>query len=136
MNCTKTRYDRKILCAGAMTHYLDIYKHEAATTDFGSLQANPTKTKITSMFGYFEAVKPSLRFDGVVIDDKTTHLFYIAFDQTIYELDVNKLFCLKYNPARNRIFKLSNIENYGERDQWLMLSLEEQGFADKEATEA
>jgi hypothetical protein len=135
MKCTKTRYDREILCAGAMTDYMTIKSSTAGTTDFGDVQAEPTLATIRSYFGYLETVRPSIRFDGVSIDRTSTHYWYIPYEQDIYELDVNSLFVTKEG-TKERIFKLNEIENYDEQDRWLALHLEAKGFSENTATEA
>jgi hypothetical protein len=135
MDCTKTRYNRKILCAGAMTDYMTIKKSEQGTTDLDDIQAEPTLTIIRSYFGYLEAVRPSIRFDGVSIDRTSTHYWYIPYEQDIYELDVNSLFVTREG-TKERIFKLNEIENYDEQDRWLALHLEAKGFSENGATEA
>ena len=135
MDCTKTRYDRKILCAGAMTDYMTIKKSEQGTTDFGDSQADPIMTIIRSYFGYLEVVRPSIRFDGISIDKTSTHYWYIPFEQDVYELDVNSLFVTREG-AKERIFKLNEIENYDEQDRWLALHLEAKGFSENTTTGA
>ena len=135
MKCTKTRYDRKILCAGAMVDYMSIVRSESGTTDFDNIQAEPTMTVIRSYFGYLEVVRPSIKFNGVSIDRNATHLWYIPFEHDVYELDINSLFVTKEG-TKERIFKLNEIENYDEQDRWLALHLEDKGFSENTTTEA
>lgn len=135
MNCTKTMFDRKILCAGGMTHYGVIVNHEASTTGIGDLQATPVQAVVRGYLGLLEKIRDTVRFAGVSIDRSSTHVFYIPFDLDVYELDVNKLFVL-VKGRKERRFKLNKIGDYGEQEKWLVLSLEEKGFSENSANEA
>lgn len=134
--CVKTIFDRKILCVGTMTDYIMIKKREQVgiNPDPNSTQASEIFTDIQDYMGYLEAVKPTTRFDGVYIDNTVTHIVYIPFDQTTFELDKNSLFA-ELERTRNRLFKMQKCMNYGEQDEYLALFLSETGFVDVEAAE-
>ncbi len=132
--CTKTIFDRKVLCAGTMTDYVTIQRREITGTTPNNPVGSETLTNVVDYFGYLEAIKPTQRFNGINISGNTTHLVYIPFDQSTYELDVNTLFVLD-SKTRPRLYKLLSIENYGEQDEYLILYCKENGFADIEANE-
>lgn len=134
--CTKTMFDRIILCSGTMTDYMSIKKREQQGTspDPDDTSATEKFTTVENYMGYIEAIKPTARYDGVHIDSTITHIAYIPFDQTTYELDLNTLF-VDLERQRNRFFKLKRIMNYGEQDEYLALSLTETGFTDLQAAE-
>ena len=134
--CVKTIFDRKILCAGTMTDYMTIKKREQQGTgpDSNDISSKAVFTDILNQMGYLEAIRPTTRFDGVYIDRATTHIAYVSFDQTVYELDVNSLF-IDLERNRNRLFKMQKIMNYGEQDEYLAISLSETGFTDLQAAE-
>jgi hypothetical protein len=134
--CVKTIFDRKILCVGTMTDYMTIKKREQVGIgpDQNDTSATEGFTDVIAYMGYMEAVKPTARFDGVYIDSATTHVGYIPFDQTTYELDNNSLF-VELERSRNRLFKMQRIMNFGEQDEYLALFLTETGFIDLQAAE-
>lgn len=132
--CVKTIFDRVILCAGTMTDYITIKKREIQGTTVNDNQAEESFTDIENFMGYIEAKKPTVRFDGINILNEITHVAYSPFDQTVYELDVNTLF-IQVERNRNRIFKLLQIMNYGEQDEYLAYYLKETGFSDIKANE-
>jgi hypothetical protein len=75
-------------------------------------------------------VKPVSRFDGVNIIQGATHVCYMKFDETVFELDINSLW-VEIEFHKNRRFKLLSIENYLEFDKYLALWLQETGFVKK-----
>jgi hypothetical protein len=105
---------------------------QGITGDPNDNQSSVSFTAIANYLGYLEAVKPTARFDGVYIDNTTTHVYYTPFDQTTYELDKNSLF-VEIERTRNRLFKMQRIMNYGEQDEYLAIFMQETGFADIEA---
>lgn len=137
--CIKTQFDRVILCAGTMTDWIEIVKRELQTTEPGYNGDKQLFTSVVNYPGRLEAVKYVPRFDGVNVMDmgsrSFTHVIYIPFDQTVYELDLNTLY-VKLTRTRDRLFKLTGgIKDVDEQEQWLELALMETGFSDLEATE-
>ena len=130
--CVRTVFERKILCAGTMTDYIVILRREIQGTTVNSEQADELFTEVENYNGHLEAVRPTQRFDGINISTETTHIIYIPFDQSTYELDINTLFA-DVERTRDRRFKLLKIQNYGEDDNYLALYCKEQGFNDIEA---
>lgn len=130
--CTKTIFDRVILCAGAMTDYFMIKSRALQGTTANNTQLSGQFATIINMLGYLEAKKPTQRFDGVNIGAEVTHLGYLPFDQTVYELDKNTCF-VEIERNKNRYFKLLSIMNYGEQDEYILFYLKETGFTDIEA---
>jgi hypothetical protein len=116
-----------------MTDYMTIVKATAGTTGFESTQATPTLTTIRSYFGLLEVTRPTVRFDGVTITPISSHIWYIPYEQDIYELDLNSLY-VKLEGSKERIFKLDKIEIYDESNQWLLLYLVDKGFSENYAT--
>jgi hypothetical protein len=116
-----------------MTDYMTVVKATAGTTGFSSTQATPTLTTVRAYFGLLEVTRPTVRFDGVTIEPTSTHIWYIPYEQDVYELDVNSLY-VKLEGTKERIFKLDKIENYDESDQWLSLYLIDKGFSENYAT--
>lgn len=131
----KTIFERKVLCAGSMCDYLVIQERKQKPTGLGQPQAGFDFMQINAYDGKIESTKGTKRFDGVTIDPKITHLAYMPFDQEIYELDTNSLF-VELERTRNRRYKLDSIRDYGEQEEWLLLYLIDNGFADLEATGA
>lgn len=132
--CVKTQFDRQILCAGTMTDLVEIIERDQVGTQPGeALESTPTFTTVVDFAGYLEATKATRRFNGVSMEDQSapnfTHAGYIPFDQTVYELDVNKFF-VKLTRDRSRYFKLKAVRNWGEQDEYLQLNLAETGFTD------
>lgn len=132
--CVKTVFDRKILCSGTMTDYIIIKNRTLQGTTSNRKKAVEDFVVVDNVFGYLEAVSATTRFNGINIESNITHLVYIPFDQTIYELDKNTLFA-EVERTRSRLFKLEKIMNYGEQDEYLVLYCKETGFADIEANE-
>lgn len=132
--CQRMIFSKKILCAGTMDTYLFIKSRQSAGTDIDNLHPTMTFTTVYECMAGFEEVKPTYRFDGITIDSTITHIAYIPFEQSVYELDTNKLFVEKEG-QRNRYFKLKPIRDYGEQGEWLVLYLTETGFSDLQASE-
>lgn len=133
--CIKTLFKRQILCAGSMRDYITIYRSALQSTTFDQKQAAKNFEIVDNMIGALEARNPVKRFDGIVIDNTFTHVIYIAYDQTIYELDLNTLFCDVEKP-RTRRFKMLNMLNLEEEDKYLAIFVKETGFSDLSAADA
>lgn len=136
--CIKTQFEKIVLCAGAMTEVVAIYRREIQGTQPGlSIQAEPKFTLVIQYPGTFEAVKDTPRWNGVSVEDQSalnfTHAAYIPFDQDVYELDINTFF-VKITRTRDRYFKLKGIMDWGEQEEYLQLKLAETGFVDLKAT--
>lgn len=132
--CVKTIFERKVLCVGTMTDYVSIQRRELQGTTVNNTYAEEQFTEVDNFNGHLEARMPTQRFDGINMTDSMTHVIYIPFDQTIYELDRNTMFA-EVEKTRNRFFKLLKIMNYGEDDEYLALFCKETGFSDLEAAE-
>ena len=135
--CIKTQFNRVVLCAGTMQDYLIILSRAIAGTEPGlSNQPGEVFTQIDNPAGYIEASKPTPRWNGVSTADQSapnfTHVAYIPFDPDIYKLDVGTLFVKKPGDTSDldRLFKLKGINNWGEQDEYLQLTLAETGFND------
>jgi len=135
--CVKTQFDKEILCAGTMTDLIEILSRAIQGTEPG-LSADPTEafTPIVSYAGYLEEKKFTPRWDGVSTEDQSagnfTHVAYVPYDQTVYELDINTLF-VRITDTRNKLYKLKGIKEYG--DYYIQLQLAETGFEDLTAAE-
>lgn len=135
MSCTKTRYNKIVLCAGSMTDCIEIVKRVSGTTEPGeAIQATPTFELVAAMPGLAEDVAGVARFDGINIEDGKTHVVYISFDPEIYQLDRNVLFIRIDSDYQERYFKMLKIKNYGEQNQYIEIDLKETGFTDLEAS--
>lgn len=133
MSCIKTQYSRKIICAGAMKDFIEIYSRTmSGTNPGGETQSKPTFTPVADFAGMFEAVRETPRMQGINPEDTKTHVCYIPFDQTVFELDRNKHF-IKISRTRDRYFKFTGVADWGEQEEYLQIKLKETGFTDLEA---
>lgn len=134
--CVYTRFDRKILCAGTMIDWLIIERRDQqGITDPDTGASVEEFTTVESFAGRIEASRRTPRFDGVNTEDAKTHVAYIPYDQTVYELDLGSLFIRKEG-TRDRRFTLKGISPYDEEEHWLEMELRETGFADVTAATA
>jgi hypothetical protein len=137
--CVKTQFTKTILCAGTMQDYLIILSRTITGTEPGvSIQPTETFTPLDDPAGYLEGVKPVQRWNGVSVEDQSasnfTHVAYIPYDPVIYKSDVGTLYVKKPGDTADldRLFKLKGINNWGEQDEYLQLTLAETGFDEKE----
>ena len=135
MKCVKTIFSKQILCAGSMCNYIKVLNRTQTPGGWESNTPIETFEIKYTMMGYIEAIKPTSRFNGINIADGITHLVYLPFEQTIYELDRNSLY-IEIERQKNRRFKLEQIEDYGEQGNYLVLYCRELGFTDIEANNA
>lgn len=134
MSCIKTQYSRKIICAGAMKDYIEIYSRTMAGTNPGqTIQSKPSFTSASDFAGLLEAVRATPRFEGVNPVSTDTHVCYIPYDQTVFEMDKNKFF-IKITRTRSRWFKFTAVMDWGEQEQYMQIRLNETGFTDLEAS--
>lgn len=134
MKCIKTQFTRQILCAGMMRDFIEIYSREMQRTNPGQeTQAKPDFTAVSDFAGYLEAVRDTPRMEGVNPADVNTHVCYIPYDQTVFELDRNKFF-IKISRTRDRWFKFTGVIDWGEQEEYLQIKLKETGFTDLEAS--
>lgn len=132
--CVYTQFDKQILCAGTLDKLFRIQSRVQSGSQPGQT-GNPieTFTTVSEIEGKLEAVKYTQRFAGVATEDQSqpnfTHVGYISYDQTLYELDLNT-FYVETEGQRNRRFKLKGIQDYDEESQWMQLQLAETGFSD------
>lgn len=131
--CLKTQFDKVILCAGTMNTYVEILSRELQPTSINNDTTVEEFSDIAQFLGYIEETKSTPRWNGVSTHDQsgpaTTHAAYIPFDQTVYELDINKLY-IRISGTRNRLLKLKGIKNYDEEDKYILMYLDETGFED------
>ena len=136
--CLKTSFDRVILCAGTMTDWIEIVKREIQTSEPGYNGETEVFTSVANYPGRIEALKYTTRFDGTTITDTSgssfTHVVYIPFDQTVYELDLGSLW-VKISRTKDRYLKLTGgIKDVYEQEQYLELALIETGFTENQAS--
>jgi hypothetical protein len=136
MRCEKTLFTRQILTAGTMKDYCTIISRDLQPSSPDSIENIEVMTDIMGMDGKLEDISFVTRFDGVNIANGATHLYYIPYQQSIYELDINNLFvrrkCKVGLPKdKDRYYKMLGIRNYGEQDQYNILQLKETGFTNK-----
>jgi hypothetical protein len=103
-------------------------------------QLLPTEsfTLILNSFGHLENLRGIQRFGGVGIKDSITHVFYMPYDTTVYELDLGTLW-LGYQSVKETkeiYYKLEDLQPYGVDDKYLALYLVERGFNTNEANKA
>lgn len=134
MSCIKTQYTRQIICAGAMKDLIEIYSREMKGTNPGkTIQSEPVFTPVSDFAGLLEAVRATPRMEGVNPSSSDTHVCYIPYDQTIFEMDKNKHF-IDITRTRPRRFKFTAVMDWGEQEQYLQIRLTETGFKDLEAS--
>lgn len=113
---------------------------QTGTTDPTALASTETFEDLYSMAGVLESANYSgslgAFISGVNTGDTITHEAYFPFEETLFELGIDKLFIYVEYSTRGRRFKVKGIEPYGAGNKWLKVSLVEKGFADKEATKA
>lgn len=130
MKCIKTQFSRKILCAGSMKDYIEIYSREIIGTNPGEdEQPDPTFSAVSDFAGYLEAVRETHRQEGINTSESNTHVCYIPYDQTVFEMDANKFF-IKISRTRERWFKFTGVTDWGEQEEYLQIKLKETGFSD------
>ncbi len=128
-----TIFEKIKLSPGTMTDFVHIQERIEKPAKIGSM--NSTIDFINKWNGMtkLEVVKPTFRFEGVNIPAGTTHLEYMPFDNTVFELDGNSFF-VKYpskkRGLKERYFKLEGKINFGEQDEYLLLYLRETGFSE------
>lgn len=130
--CIYTYFEKEILCAGAMDEYVTIKERALQGTTFDSIESEELFTDVGNIFGKLEVRNPTKRYDGVTIPDSVTHIVYIPFDQTYYELDMNKAF-IEIDRSRKRYFKMLSVKNVGEQDEYIAFFCKETGFSDLKA---
>jgi len=135
VRCVKTIFSRITLCAGTMDNYIKVLERRQVGGGFNGPGITETFTLVSEFMGKIEVRNPTARFAGVGIEDGVTHIVYIPFDQTIYEMDNGKLF-IEIERQKNRRFKLLSCSNLDEQDSYLALYCRETGFVDKEAAGA
>lgn len=98
-----------------------------------TIQSKPVFTPVSDFAGILEAVRAVPRMEGVNPSTSDTHVCYIPFDQTVFEMDKNKFF-IKITRTRPRWFKFAAIVDWGEQEEYLQIRLNETGFTDLEAS--
>ena len=133
-------FDKEILCAGTLDDILTVKVRAQQGTNPGqTYEPGEVFTTVDTFDGYLERVRPTRRWDGVSMVDQSaenyTHVSYIAYDDTVYELDVNKCYIETPGPSgKVRRFKLKYApETYGTDDEWMILKVAETGFIENEA---
>ena len=135
--CVYTIFEKKILCAGTMDKYCIIYRNELQETTINQNQSDNTKTVLFNMIGAIENINATARYAGVKMtanapEGKSSHVVYIPFEQSIYELDINRLF-IEVEMKRNRLFKMNKIADLNDQEEYLAIWCNETGFFDIEA---
>lgn len=134
MSCIKTQYTRQIICASAMKDFIEILSRSMPGTNPGkTIQSEPTFTPVIDFAGLLEAVRATPRMEGINSSDADTHVVYIPYDQTVFEMDKNKFF-IKIARTRSRYFKFTAVMDWGEQEQYLQIRVTETGFDDLKAS--
>lgn len=134
MRCIKTQYTKKILCVGAMKDFIEVFSRTMQGTNLGqTIQSTPLFTPISDFAGLLEAVRATPRMEGVNPSSSDTHVCYIPYDQTVFEMDKNRFF-IRITRTRSRWFKFTGVIDWGEQEQYLQIRLTETGFTDLEAS--
>jgi len=140
--CVYTMFDKETLCAGTLDDILTVKTRTQQGTNPGhTYQPSEQFTTVGVYDGYLERVRPTRRWNGVSMVDQSaenyTHVGYIAYDDTVYELDINRCYVEVEGPSgKTRRFKLKYApEAYGTDDEWMILRLAETGFTENAASE-
>jgi hypothetical protein len=117
-----------------MKDYIEIYSRAMPGTNPGkTIQSKPVFSPVIDYAGILEAVRATPRQEGVNPSDADTHVCYIPYDQTVFEMDKNKFF-IKITRSRSRRFKFTAVMDWGEQEEYLQIRLKETGFTDLEAS--
>jgi hypothetical protein len=138
MACKRKSFERNILTVGEMRNFVHIQQRAIQNTGYNDSQPTEKFIDIWQTFSKLVDLKDVSRFAGVVIDQSMTHACYIPYYAKIYELDINTLFLKKSGTfyAKDKLYKLKTIRNYGEQDEYMILFLEERGFTENTAVQA
>jgi len=117
-----------------MRDYIEIKSRSMSGTNPGqTTQSEASFTAVADFAGILEAVRATPRQEGVNPSNADTHVCYIPYDQTIFELDKNKHF-IDITRTRPRRFKFTAVMDWGEQEEYLQIRLNETGFTDLEAS--
>jgi hypothetical protein len=127
-------FSRKIVITGDQRNYVHILQRVLNETTIGQIEPTVSFTEIWACFAKIETIKPTVRFDGVTIEDMPTHICILPFYQVVFDLDLNTLF-IKDDKTVPRYYKLKSIEDIGNQNQFIEIYMKETGRTEQEAAQ-
>lgn len=132
MSCKRKSFSQTKICSGDLRHRLTLQLRQAGGSyDDTSIQY--TFVDLGKYWAGIETVRGTRRFQGVAIDQSTTHMVWIRYAASIeIPEDGNHFFQLS-DGRRLRVIR-STID--GEDSRYLMIECSERGDGDKEASQS
>jgi hypothetical protein len=135
-DCEYIRIPKKKLCPGSLDKLIDIQKRAMGETTFGNSAATENFTLIKQVWA--SLVTPNTigagvrRFNGVTLNKRTTHIWYINFDPDLKKLEISKTF-IHWDSDR---FEVLSVLNDNENNEFLFIESTNKGIDTKEGSKA
>jgi head-tail adaptor len=136
MACKRKRFIKTEICIGDLRNQIEIQERSLLAAGFDDNEPTESFTTIATVFaGIKTATNANFNtalFNGVSLDQVTTHTFTISYDPTLKNLENGNNFIL-FNDRRFKILRRSiNDEN----DIFIDLFCSERGLSSQSASEA
>lgn len=130
--CTYKRFDKIKICRGDLRHKITILQREQGGIGYNELEATENFSTVQTPWAAVRTVRGTTRFKGININERATHLFYIAYTPSLDALEHGNNF-IAY---KDRMYRILDITNQDEDNQFIFFQCVERGQDDLRAAEA
>jgi hypothetical protein len=130
--CNKKRFKKTQLCRGDLRHRIQIVSRALQPANYNQTEPQELITVLYTVSAGIETLRGTSKFDGVNIDQKATHLFYIIYSSRYENLEHGNNF-VKH---RGKLYRLLNTTEFNEDRQFFILQCTERGDETLEANQA
>jgi SPP1 family predicted phage head-tail adaptor len=128
MGCKSIKIKSRKVCVGDLSSRIKLQLRSLTASNTGSIESIETFTDIIEVWAAVETTSGSKIWDGVEIANPFTHKFYIR-----YRNDIEFTEWIEYG---NEKYKLIDVENLEQKNEFLILMCTRKGTSTKKANYA
>lgn len=133
--CEFKRVKKIKLCRGDLNTVAEIQRRSLDESDFDSSQPVETFVIVTTRRSALETITRGTsggakKFQGISIDDSSTHIFWMIYDPSLNIIEKNNFFIV----ANSKRYRVVSAINVNEENHTLAVQVEDRGPDTEEAT--
>lgn len=131
-SCNRKSFKRNKICIKDFDKRIDIVSRTLLPVKPGESNPRVDFPVLKSVWSALMTVEGTRRFQGVAIDDRTTHLWHVRYDPDVLGLETNNHF-VRFEA---RLFKILRVNHDNEDREFLIIQSTERGDDVRDAADA
>lgn len=137
--CKRLKVDKNKICFGDYRHVIELLSRDIKAPSIGEKQAEEVFVNIDTPYAAVKTFgggnvgsRGIRRFNGINIDPKATHLFFVPFTDLYAAIETENNFIL----FSGKHYSILSVDDINEDNLTIMYQCTERGTATKEASKA